>query len=223
MLLNELHELPDLHEVAVLYADAGGVYSRIPCLDVWDVKRDARLYAGSLPVVAHPPCERWGRFYAGSPRSVAKGIRLERGADGGCFAAALASVRKNGGVLEHPRDTSAWAAFHIPTPIPGKGWRTLGSRAWTCEVYQGHYGHLSLKPTWLYYCGKQPPFDLLWGKPPGEFLSIGGSGFHSVAERRAAEAAGWRYGGRLPTKMRAATPPEFRAVLLRLALHSQGL
>lgn len=49
--------------VAVLYAYADGPYAGLDGVDVWDVTRDARTYAGPHPVVAHPPCERWGRYW----------------------------------------------------------------------------------------------------------------------------------------------------------------
>jgi hypothetical protein len=72
--------------------------------------RDARLYAGPYPVVAHPPCERWGRYWGGAP---AQFPRLKLGDDSGCFAAALAAVRKFGGVLEHPEGSHAFGEHFI--------------------------------------------------------------------------------------------------------------
>jgi hypothetical protein len=88
---------------------------------------------------------------------------------------------------------------------------------WTCCVYQGHYGHKALKPTWLYYVGNNPPPELRWGKPEGEFMTVAGTSFKTVAHRREAEANGWKYSARLPTKLRNATPIEFRDLLIGLA------
>ncbi len=48
--------------VATLYVETGGVYYGIPGVDPWDEERDARLYDGPYPVVAHPPCSRWGQL-----------------------------------------------------------------------------------------------------------------------------------------------------------------
>lgn len=90
--------------IAALYVETGGCYFGLPGVDPWDVTRDARNYAGQHPVVAHPPCQRWGRFWHGSTR---KPHQFKLGDDGGCFAAALAAVRKFGGVLEHPADSHA--------------------------------------------------------------------------------------------------------------------
>lgn len=90
--------------VAALYVERNGIYWNVPGVDPWDETRDARLYAGPWPVVAHPPCQRWGRFWHGSTR---KPNQFKMGDDGGCFEAALSAVRKWGGVLEHPESSHA--------------------------------------------------------------------------------------------------------------------
>lgn len=145
-------------DVAALYVDRGGVYDR-PDVDLWDINRDARFYSGPLPVVAHPPCERWSRLahiWAAVPG------RPGIGEDGGCFAAALAAVERYGGVLEHPLGSAAWPAFGLPA-APVSGWaRTLYRPGWSCRVEQGCYGHFAPKPTLLYYVGATPPPPLLW-------------------------------------------------------------
>lgn len=94
-------------EVAALFVQPEGCYSRMPGVDPWPESRDARTYAGPHPVVAHPPCATWGRYAhkAGG-----------KGNDGGCFASALASVRRWGGILEHPSTSDAWRAFNLVPP-----------------------------------------------------------------------------------------------------------
>lgn len=79
--------------IAALYVQTGGVYCGLNGVDPWDEVRDARNYDGPFPVVAHPPCKRWGRFWHGSTR---KPHQFQLGADGGCFAAALTAVRNWG-------------------------------------------------------------------------------------------------------------------------------
>jgi hypothetical protein len=81
--------------IAALYVERGGVYWDLPGVDPWDEERDARKYAGPWPVVAHPPCARWGNYWFGGPRPEQR--RFELGADDGCFAAAIAAVRRWGG------------------------------------------------------------------------------------------------------------------------------
>jgi hypothetical protein len=132
--------------VAALFVRRGGVYWDVPGVDPWDEARDARLYAGHWPVVAHPPCSRWCRL-AGL---VEARWGHRRGDDGGCFASALASVRRWGGVLEHPAYSDAWDAYDLPNPLPGGGWQRGICGGWSCHVEQGRYGHPAKKATWLY-------------------------------------------------------------------------
>jgi hypothetical protein len=88
--------------VAALFVEEspGSAYVGLEGVDVWGISRDARLYPGPHPVVCHSPCERWGRYWGGGPS--ARVPRL-KGDDGGCFASALASVRKWGGVIHAAR------------------------------------------------------------------------------------------------------------------------
>lgn len=52
--------------IAALYVQPRGVYYDLAGVEPWGVPdRDARAYAGPWPVVAHPPCERWGRYARG--------------------------------------------------------------------------------------------------------------------------------------------------------------
>src|SRR5512147_904956 len=105
--------------IAALYVDPRGPYAGRPDVDLWTEERDALLYAGPWPVVAHPPCARWGRYWFGSPSG---SKRFAKGDDGGCFAAAIAAVRKYGGVLEHPEASAAWLAFGLRAPPKSGGW-----------------------------------------------------------------------------------------------------
>ncbi len=145
--------------VAALYVEADGVYANLPGVECWDEARDARLYPGPWPVVAHPPCARWSRL-AGFTEAR---FGYKRGEDGGCFDSALRSVRTFGGVLEHPAHSAAWARFGLPKPTWTGGWtHSLTDPGASCYVEQGRYGLPVKKATWLYAYGVDLA-DLRWG------------------------------------------------------------
>jgi hypothetical protein len=149
--------------IAALFVATGGCYFGLDDVDPWDLPRDARTYAGPWPVVAHPPCERWGRYWGGAPKTWP---RLTLGDDGGCFAAALSAVRRWGGVIEHPEGSHAWRAFELNVPPRGGGWVMADwEGGWTCCIEQGAYGHSARKATWLYANGTALP-SLAWGSAP---------------------------------------------------------
>lgn len=178
--LEDLRAKLDARPIAALYVATGGVYFGLDGVDPWDEARDARLYDGPWPVVAHPPCQRWGRYWSGGPSAK---VRREKGDDGGCFAAALAAVRRFGGVLEHPAASHAWRAFDLVAPPHTGGWVAADWRGgWTCHVEQGHYGHLARKATWIYACGVRELPSLKWGPSAAKARIDDGS--HSAEERR---------------------------------------
>jgi hypothetical protein len=193
--------------IAALFVAKRGAYWGLPDVDPWDVKRDARMYAGPWPVVAHPPCTRWCRL-AGL---VEARWGHRRGEDGGCFAAALAAVRRWGGVLEHPAYSDAWVAFGLNAPPTGGGWVNADlSGGWTCYVEQGRYGHAAKKATWLYACGVSSLPSLRWGVSPdcesSALVSWCGNRVRSGEVRP-----------RVGKARAAATPPAFRDLLLTIA------
>lgn len=198
--------------VAALFVDERGCYAGLPDVDAWPIGRDARTYAGPWPVVAHPPCERWGRFWFGGPEWLKRGNpRKVLGDDGGCFASALASVRRFGGVLEHPADSHAWRHHGLLRPPRTGGWVPAGDfLGWTCCVSQGAYGHKGNKWTWLYAVGCDLP--ALWWGHSGKQVPLAGL---STAQRARDRRTGIVQA--LSKRQRAATPAEFRDVLLGMA------
>ncbi len=184
--------------IAALFVQTNGAYFGLPGVDPWDETRDARLYPGPNAVVAHPPCQLWVNFAALNFKRYG-GEYNRPGNDGGCFASALASVRRFGGVLEHPAGSKAFAAHALPSPR-GIGWQGLGNGEWVCEVWQSAYGHLARKRTWLFAVVVSPPL-LKWDRLAGT---------HQV---------GWfdRNKPTLSKNAASATPPEFRKALLSIA------
>jgi hypothetical protein len=196
--------------IAALFVERDGVYSGVAGVDPWPIERDARFYRGPYPIVAHPPCERWGRYWHGSPR---KPHQYRLGDDSGSFSAALRSLVMCGGVLEHPAHSRAWEAFALPRPDRAGGWRQERGFA-VCQVEQGHYGHIARKATWLLAFRTELP-ELIWGPSPQRLPEYAIERYgYSKARRIGVMAA---IGGKDKTKIRAATPPEFRDLLLSIA------
>lgn len=201
--------------VAALFVQTGGCYWGLPGVDPWDEARDARLYAGSYPVVAHPPCQRWGKMWAGQPLHIKRtGERKVKGDDGGCFASALASVRRWGGVLEHPWGSHAWKHFGLIVPPRSGGWVEADDYGWTCCVEQGRYGHYARKPTLLYAVGCDLQ-ELEWGigEPRLDPAVVERMGLKRA--KRLGEV-GARGGGK-DSAPRIGTPPAFRNLLISMA------
>ncbi len=163
-------------------------------------------------MIAHPPCQRWGRYWHGSPR---KPHQYRLGEDGGCFASALTAVRNYGGILEHPAHSKAWEYFGLQKPEAGRGWSKADSfGGWTCQVEQGHYGHVSRKPTWLYAAKVYLP-QLDWSKVPQRLHPVAVEKYGYEKARRIGMMA--MIGGKNKTRIRNATPRQFRDVLLKIA------
>jgi hypothetical protein len=187
--------------VAALYVETDGVYANVPNVELWDQERDARLYDGPHPVVAHPPCQRWGQL--ANVNRARWGTPI--GEDGGCFKAALSAVRRFGGVLEHPANTIAWKRFNLPKPQRGLWMQAFGDPGYVTEVSQVAYGHPARKRTWLYLVGN--PTDMDWSEP--RHTHVVGAGVNTGESKWAKrDEKSW------------ATPTRFRDALLELARNS---
>lgn len=186
--------------IAALYVETGGVYYGLDGVDPWDEIRDARRYTGPFPVVAHPPCDRWHQLSA--VNNARWGFKINE--DEGCFASALAMVRRFGGVLEHPAETRAFKFHGIPEPARG-GWQRTIDGDWVAEVDQSAYGHRARKRTWLLYHGKNMPISLRWKRVDGS---------HQIGRFDQTRP-------HLKTTEALKTPEEFRDLLISLALRSR--
>lgn len=186
--------------MVALYVDPRGPYPGLVA-EWYDETRDARTYAGPLPVVAHPPCGPWGRLR-----------HLSRKQDPTCGPRAVDQVRAFGGVLEHPADSRLFDACGMPRP--GELPDAWGGR--TYRVDQCDFGHVARKPTWLYVVGAAPG-----PRPPRREPT------HWVSGSRGREGAKRKTTPVPPgikvcsAQQRRRTPPAFAAWLLDLAAQAR--
>jgi hypothetical protein len=185
--------------VAALYVAPTGPYPRMAGVECYDATRDARLYDGPHPVVAHPPCGPWGKLR-----------QLYTGDQHDCAPRALEQVRAYGGVLEHPADSQLWRRCELPRP--GRGDR-YGGR--TLEVEQVRFGHVARKRTWLYLVDVTHVPPMPPAREPTHW--VGGSRVGSRPRHR-------RAGKGIPTGIKACsrpqrihTPPAFAEWLVAMA------
>ena len=126
--------------IAILFARDDSRYKDFNVYDVYDINRDARTFCKKMPVIAHPPCRAWGMLsHMANPREGEKQLAY----------LALAQVRLNGGILEHPAGSRLWK--EAPLPLPGGGKDEFGG--YTIEIDQFDFGHVAHKNTKLYICG----------------------------------------------------------------------
>lgn len=193
-----------------MYVATRGVYAGVPDVDPWDELRDARTYRGPHPVVAHPPCGRWGKLAALNESRHGALV----GNDRGCFAAALRAVRRFGGVLEHPAFSRAYRMHSLRGPPASGGWVPCDAYGgFACHVEQGHYGHRARKATWLYAIGCNLP-DLQWGPSETALWCIAGANL---------EVSRGKLVKTMSKRERRATPAAFRDLLLSIARTARPL
>lgn len=129
-------------DVAILFARQDSNYKAMAGCDVYDIDRDARTFAGGMPVVAHPPCRAWASLrHHAKPRDGEKDLAF--------FA--IDAVRTNGGVLEHPWLSTLWSVAGLPESGSIDQWG-----GWTLPIDQNWFGHRARKRTRLYIVGVTP-------------------------------------------------------------------
>jgi len=123
--------------VSALFVRTDSIYKKLG-VDCWDVERNALNYHGGDPVIAHPPCRAWGQLsHFAKPLPGEKELAF--------FA--IDMIRKNGGVLEHPRTSRLWPEY---LPWPGKIDKYGG---YSISIDQFWFGHKAKKSTLLYIVG----------------------------------------------------------------------
>jgi len=137
--------------IAVLCCARNSVYHKMDGVECYDTKRDARSFAGGMPIVAHPPCRAWSAFCAHQ----AKPLPGERDLGLWCCD----QLRECGGALEQPAHSRLFSAGGLP--MPG----TISGDLWTMEVWQRWWGYSMKKATWLCFSRVRaefvdPPFVL---------------------------------------------------------------
>jgi len=189
--------------VAALYVDeVRGPYHHLPGVEVWGESRDATLYVGPHPVVAHPFCGPWGRLaHLCTQQDPQHAIR------------AVEQVLQWGGVLEHPANSRLWAELGLPRPF--KAVPSSAPPVWALEVEQCRWGHAACKRTWLLFASIDPqdlPPIPAWREPTAV---IDTNARHKG--KGLGKASGEARLTHVPKSRRHLTPPDFAAWLVTAA------
>lgn len=133
-LIGEVARIHQVVDVAALWVRDDSPYFVLCGFNTWPQSRNARVYPGPFPIVAHPPCGPWGKY---SARCV-----YQSRDDG---IAAMALVHRFGGVVEQPVGSQLFRLHGRP-----------GARI--TQVNQCDWGHPATKATLLYWvdCGEFP-------------------------------------------------------------------
>lgn len=126
--------------VSALFVRKDSIYKKLG-IDCWDIERNALNFNGINPVICHPPCRSWGRL-----RHLSNASQDEH--DLSFFAIEI--IRKNGGVLEHPRSSKLFPEF---LPLPGS-FDSFGG--FSISLDQFVFGHPCRKNSLIYICGTKP-------------------------------------------------------------------
>lgn len=118
--------------ISVLCALENSNYKNLDGFDVWDKNRNAYNFTGRNPVITHAPCSQW---------SVLKGLSKPDLDEKNLAFFCLEKVKANGGIFEHPANSSFF--------------REAGIRP-TISVDQFWFGFPARKPTWLYFSDCEP-------------------------------------------------------------------
>jgi hypothetical protein len=124
--------------ISALFVRKDSVYKTLG-VDCWDIERDARLWPGGNPVIAHPPCRAWGQLaHFAKPREGEKELAIK----------SIELIREWGGILEHPAASRLWPTLNLP--LPGQ-YDEYGG--FSICIDQFWFGHKAQKKTLLYICG----------------------------------------------------------------------
>jgi len=156
---------------------------------------DARLWPGGNSVICHPPCRAWGQLsHFAKPRPDEKELAIY----------SINTIRKWGGVLEHPRASKLWPHMGLPT-----GLNVDEFGGYSILINQSWFGHKAQKKTLLYICGvdrmKLPPVPIRFDRID----------FTVTSSKR--KSSGQKPKARLEKKEREATPIELALWLIEVA------
>ena len=136
----QLIEILKMIKYPVLFVHKRSNYKKyLDLFDCFDSERNALTFSGTVPVIAHPPCRLWSRLRAFSTAPVEeKNLALW----------SLELVRKNGGILEHPFDSSFWKTFDCPQV---GSFDSFGGTSFVFDQFD--FGFYTRKRTRLYIVG----------------------------------------------------------------------
>lgn len=126
------------HAISALFVRKDSVYKSLG-VDCWDIERDARLWPGGNPIIAHPPCRAWGQLsHFAKPREGERELAIK----------SIELIRRWGGILEHPAASKLWLVMNLPKP---GSYDEYGG--FCICIDQFWFGHKAQKKTLLYICG----------------------------------------------------------------------